>query len=665
MKTHADAGDPRMNRESPASPGLEPGAGSLGSSRRGRWWTLPSRSPTAAALVTGLLAVVVYLNSLGNGFALDDVPIVLENDAIHQLSELPEALELSYWGEERGRGSGLWRPVTTTVLAVQWALWEDEPAPYHGLNLILHGGVTALATLLMAQLVPVGVAFVGGLVFAVHPVHVEAVANIIGLGELLAALFMLGACLIFLRGGKAGGEGRVAGAEGRPRLGPWRIAGISFLYALAFLTKESAAILPGLLVLLDAGKDRLEFRDLPAYLKRRGLLFGLMAVVAGGILWARFRILGSVASTVPPLGGDLLAEIPRIWTLPVVWLHYLRLLVFPSDLSPDYTPGVIEVQLGWNASNVFGVVAVLAVLGLAWAAWRDDDVPNVVTLGILWFGITVLPVANVFFLSEILLAERTLYIPSLGFAVVVGALAWHVVDRSPGLVSAAIGFVVLLMIGRTWTATPVWESTSSVMNYLLDEHPESGRVQWMWADVMLDQAGDSDTGLAAYRRALSVSGGTYAITDAAVGNLMAMGAHEQAARIARLMWNDRPEDPRGPSRLAIALSNLGRSSELVEPARAALVLNPGAGVLHHLAAIGYREREEWQDAIRHRREAIRLGEGGQWQQWRWLADLHLETGDTAAALTALDSARFRAGEPEVLGVLDSLGGVWREGSDPP
>lgn len=196
------------------------------------------------------------------------------------------------------------------------------------------------------------------------------------------------------------------------------------------------------------------------------------------------------------------------------------------------------------------------------------------------------------------------------------------------------------------------------MNHLLEEHPESGRVQWMWAEVMMDQARDPETGLAAYRRALGVSGGTYAITHAAVGDLLALGAHEQAARIARLMWDARPQDPRGPSRLAVALSNLGRNSELVEPARAALEHSPSDGLLHHLAALGYRERGEWVEAIHHRRSAIEHGEGIRWQQWRWLADLYVESGDTGRALESLDSARARAVDPAVLGVLDSLGAAW-------
>lgn len=616
-----------------------------------RLWTRLTRSPGTAALAAGMVAVLVYLNSLGNGFALDDVPIVLDNDAIHDIAELPDALGDSYWGGESGSRSGIWRPVTTGLLGIEWAMWGDDAAPYHAVNVLLHGVATALGTLVLAELVPVGAALVGGLIFAVHPVHVEAVSNIVGVAELLAAGLLFGACLLFFRLREM--ETWSDGSE-RSRRRKMITVFILLLYGLAFLTKESAAVLPAVFMLIDSWKDRLEVRGLRGYLARRGVLYGGMVLVAAGVLWARFQVLGSIAATVPPLGGDLLRDVPRIWTLPVIWLHYLRLLVLPADLSPDYTPGVIEIQLGWSLPNLLGVAAVIALFLLTWAVWRDEKTPHVVPFGVLWFVITVLPVANVVFLSEIFLAERTLYTPTLGFVAIAGTVAWEVGRGSLRITVSSVAVVLVLMTVRTWTATPIWRSTGTVMNYLLAEHPESGRVQWMWADLMVDEGEDPTVGLAAYRRALSETGGTYAIADDVVQDLLRLGKNEQAARISRLMWRDRPDDPRAPARLAIALSNLGRPEELVEPAEAALASSPENSVLHHLVAMGYRERAEWDRALFHRRRAIELGEGGRWQQWEWLAELQRRVGDSAGAVASLDSARVRTVDPTVRRRLDSL-----------
>jgi len=260
----------------------------------------PLRDLGVAAFLAGALGVAMFLNSLGNEFAYDDHHIVLENQAIQSLETLPEALWAPYWPGQYGLGLGLWRPVVTALFGTQWALWGDNPLGYHVLNTLLHGVVTALVVLLLGELLPVAGAFAGGLVFAVHPVHVEAVANVVGLAEILAALFFLWACILILRGGEGMGVGR-------------QLA-VLLLFALGFLTKESAVTLPGVLLLLDSSKRKLGLGDIPSYLRRRWPLYGGLVLVAGLILVARRAVLGAVAEPFAPMGAHLLQEIPRIRT---------------------------------------------------------------------------------------------------------------------------------------------------------------------------------------------------------------------------------------------------------------------------------------------------------------------------------------------------------------
>src|SRR5690606_15099747 len=131
-------------------------------------------------------------------------------------------------------------------------------------------------------------------------------------------------------------------------------------------------------------------------------------------------VLGALADPVGPMGADVLAEIPRIWTLGEVWVHYVRLWVFPLDLSADYAPNVIPISFGWNATNVVGVALALAILALAWASWRTralargEESPRAFGFAVVWFVIAISPIANILFLSGVLLAERTLYLPSVG-----------------------------------------------------------------------------------------------------------------------------------------------------------------------------------------------------------------------------------------------------------
>ncbi|NIP58624.1 MAG: tetratricopeptide repeat protein, partial [Gemmatimonadetes bacterium] len=154
-----------------------------------------------------------------------------------------------------------------------------------------------------------------------------------------------------------------------------------------------------------------------------------------------------------------------------------------------------------------------------------------------------------------------------------------------------------------------------------------------------------------------------------VERLVALDRIPQAEALARWTWRDHPGLPQAPGLLAVTLAEQGRYAAALEPGRAALESDhPGLGgpeseaLIHHILARAYGELERWDDAVRHRKATIEGGEGYHWMQWRWLAELEARRGDTAAALSALDSARARAGERRgPAAVLDSLQGRWRSG----
>ena len=198
-------------------------------------------------------------------------------------------------------------------------------------------------------------------------------------------------------------------------------------FALAVLSKESAITLPGVVLLLDSSDADFGVRDIGSYLRRRWPLYVGLVLVAGGVLFARYLVLGSVASAYPPFGAQILEEVPRIYTVTASWPHIFRLMFFPNDLVSDYGPAVIPVFFGWNLENMLGVGLVLGTLFFSISAWRkglmtpDRLSGRTVGWGVVWFVITLSPTSNVLFLSGILLAERTLYLPSVGF---VAAAAW-------------------------------------------------------------------------------------------------------------------------------------------------------------------------------------------------------------------------------------------------
>ena len=610
-----------------------------------RWGGAPFRNVRAAAFAAAMLGCLVYANTLANGFAYDDVLIIQENESIHELSGLPEAIAAPYWPNEQGAGLGIWRPLITGVFGLEWAAWGDNPLPYHLLNLLLHGVVTALVVLLLAELLPLVAALVGGLIFAVHPVHVEAVANIVGRAEVLSALFYLSACLVLVRGGA--------------RLGANRTLVICLLYALAFLTKESAVTLPGVVLLLDGAREDLSIRDLRSYLARRGSLYAGLVVTAAAILTLRYGVLGSLASPYAPLGADLLNEIPRIWTVASIWPHYFRLMFFPAELSTDYSPAVIPMAHAWNVVNVVGAGVVLVTLFAALVAWRrgrmtpDQPSPRTAGFGVVWFVITISPIANVVFLSGVLLAERTLYLPSVGFAAGIGWLLVESARKRPRLAWTGLAVVIGLMGFRTVDRNPVWVDNDSVFDTLMREYPESGRAQWAMGDILLQQ-GNVRPALYAYRVAIGILGGHYTLLTEIGRRLIGRELYAPAELLLSNAWEDHPSLPTAPTLLAIVYSRLERFEEAEEAARAAIAIKDDNLITHHILARSLAVQGRYADAIAPRMDAIRFADADRWRHFVFLAELQAAVGDTAAAVASVESARRETDEPDELGQIERL-----------
>ena len=146
-----------------------------------------NRAALVAILFVAVLAVAVYIEALGHEFQnWDDPTLLLERSRVHALTF---SNIKSIWTEPH---EGDYFPLTETVYAVEYALQADRPALYHGTNLILHAGCAALVCLLALRLgLTIEGMLVSGLLFAVHPVHVETVAWVAEHKDLLAAFFSL------------------------------------------------------------------------------------------------------------------------------------------------------------------------------------------------------------------------------------------------------------------------------------------------------------------------------------------------------------------------------------------------------------------------------------------------------------------------------------------
>jgi hypothetical protein len=513
-------------------------------------------------LVVGLVALALYLPSLSNGFAFDDERDIRDNPAIADATG-PVGLFLSPYRGAVPAARSPYRPITSLSFWLNWKAGDGGALPFHAVNVLLHVLASVLVVqLLLATTASTGGALAGGLVFAVHPVHVEAVANIVGRADILMTIFCLVGALAFLS----------------RRLPPAaRALIVALSYALALGAKENGVVLPGLLLLLLVLRsDDDEVRDRTSVPIRTDLLvLAPTLAVLGGYLLLRESVLGALVhrDTAPYI--TILGWGERFTTGVANLLHLGRLLVVPTDLIADYGPDVI-VPVGLGSARFWaGVVATALSAMLAWTVYRRQRL-GAVALG--WIALSVLIVSNLVIPIGVWVAERTLYLPSVGVAIgaaaLVQSLARHRSDRTRAVWGTA---AVLIALGawKTLDRIPSWRDTETVLRTLAEEHPESFRGQW-WLARRLTDLGDLDGGLPWFERAVRTNPNDLGLTlDYARALLMAGRAAEAEALAAPLP----PTDPARFIYLAQSKIMAGRTDEAREDVREGLSRFPRDGRL--------------------------------------------------------------------------------------
>jgi tetratricopeptide (TPR) repeat protein len=584
-------------------------------------------------LIVAIAAIAVYANSLANGFALDDVHIIQINGRVHQLSDQARIWLTPYW-PGYGTELGLYRPLVIFMYALEWALGGGAAWVFHAFNVAFHAAASVLAYFLLRTLVGAGLpALLGGLLFAVHPVRTEAVANIVGQAELIAGIATLGACLLYAT--------RPAGvATSWPRR-----AGLAILFVLAILTKESAIVLPGLLVAVDLAQRRLDFSrsSFRAYISDAFMPLFLLTAAAIAYLALRVDVLGSIGGVDAAPSLPFLREHHRIPTALRAWPEYVRLLFFPVDLSADYSPGVILPVEGMSPMAFLGALILFVTLALA----LFTPVTPAAGLPAAWFIVTVLPVSNLLMPVGVVVAERLLYMPAFAISLIVAfvcrALQPTVAKRPPSrqlLWLALPGVVLVLMGGRVVLRNPDWKDTPAVWEALVRDHPESYRAQWVESGQAYN-AGDADQSLRFLVRANRIWPNDAQLLGELARRYIGRAMYQAALPLLErsrtyVDWMDATE-----VLLAQAAIGAGEYDRALEAVIRADRLGANQALTLPLYAQVFDGLGRVPEAVGAWRAVVRNPYGNEWVYWSRLARALATYNDRRGALAAADSARAR------------------------
>lgn len=406
-----------------------------------RWW-LP-------AALLAVITILAYSNSLDLGVALDGRGIIHGDPRIREasLQNLSLILHTDYWWPSSV--DRLYRPLTTASFLFNYAVLGNgqDPAGYHWLNLLLHL-INMLLVYRLAELVLKSrpAAWFGAAIWAVHPIGTEVVANIAGRADLLSAMAVLGGLLLF------------AHLRSRPMRRLW--VGCAALFAIAtagVLSKENAAVLIGLMLLWDVA-----FRQPDVYEKGMAKLLPYGAALASlaVMLAARAAVFAEAPwPEMPFVDNPIRAAgflVGRLTAIKVIGLD-LWLLVCPLRLSSDRAFHAIPMA-GWSDWRVWATLAVAAAI--LWTVVKRRRRDPVMFWSVGLFGIALLPTSNLLTVIGSIMAERFLYLPSIGFAVAVAAMAWRLAN--PRLGRALLVVMLAAFAARTWARNADWRNDETL-----------------------------------------------------------------------------------------------------------------------------------------------------------------------------------------------------------
>ena len=442
-----------------------------------------------------LLAVValIYGNTLRNEFTMDDGIYVLRNAQVTQASVqgLFAANKLT----------NVFRPVTFATLALNWRLGGARPLGFHLFNLILHACVTWLLFLLLDELLGASpqakiVAFAAALIFAVHPLHTEAVASISGRAELLAAGFLFAAWILHLND------------QQMPAL---------ICFVLALLSKESAVVFLPLLLVGDYARGK--WKPIVRY-----AMFAGITLLYLGILWkvqgGRF---GQV--TIAQLDNPLAVISPQ-WrilnALRVAW-KYAELHFYPAKLSCDYSFNTIPIYMDWRHTLPALLAAMAAIGAWIWAVWKRRS--GVILAGGIYLGGFAVT-ANILMPTGTIMGERLAYLPSAGFCLL-AALGWNWLRGRQRTMAVATAAAIIAAFGmRTMVRNLDWKDNMSLYSAGVRVSPGSAKMHGNLGSEY-QAAVEWDLAASEYETALRINP-DYPDVLAAYGLLEAWRGHDQA-----------------------------------------------------------------------------------------------------------------------------------------
>jgi len=391
-----------------------------------------------------LVGFLVYVNSLKGQFLWDDESLVQFSPYIKDWSYLPKIFTSRIGSSAKEAGS-FYRPVQTFTYLLDYSLWRLNVVGYHAVNVGLH----ILVALSLYFLVHIffqnwKLSLLTALLFVTHPIHTEAVSYIAGRADSLAALFMVLSFILYLRHHQKGSI--------------MTLSAMAICYLLALLSRENSLILPFLVWFYHfTFKKSVDKKAL-------SVLFGTLI---GYVLWRVFVI--GIVSITEGVAPTFTQRFPGVF---VALTNYFRILLLPFDLHMEYG-GILF--LFSEPKSIIGIVLFLLLLAYV---YRKKEQDSFLFFATGWFFITLFPSSNLFFTINAYMAEHWLYLPSIGFFLIVARFLVHLSEnqKTKGLALVVIVGLLVFYSVLTVRQNRNWNNDINFYKKMLQYAPNSSRL---------------------------------------------------------------------------------------------------------------------------------------------------------------------------------------------
>ncbi|GFR59874.1 transmembrane and TPR repeat-containing protein 3 [Elysia marginata] len=418
-----------------------------------------------------LTVALVYHNALWCGFVFDDMSAIVENKDLRPTTPILNLFLNDFWGTpmHKEKSHKSYRPLCVLTFRLNYLLGELDPMGYHLLNVILHAVVCVMFMRVCMMFLSEVTSFIAALLFAVHPIHTEAITGVVGRAEALSSIFFLGAFIAYSQ------------STGYRQKTKWKpllltvamvtvamlckeqgitVIGVCCVYEVFVVQQSTFQELWLILQSLLSGKG-----GLPNWLKTSIVRGGFLVFSTTFLLFARIKVMGAQlpvftnfdnpASTSPSPARQLTFN----YLLPVnAWL-----LLNPADLCCDWTMGTIKVissVLDPRNLCTVGFYAVLVALSI-YAITQQTQRSRAVVMSLSLMVLPFIPASNLFFPVGFVVAERILYTPSFGFCLLV-ALGFQVLKEKSGSAKNILNVLLVCLIAshgvKTYFRNLDWES---------------------------------------------------------------------------------------------------------------------------------------------------------------------------------------------------------------